>query len=215
MMEPVRAWKLVQLNPILHDKPFRGITFGEYAAEARFECFCADKAHLGWPYMAWGVQNEATHATPVKDREWRNVGKGCGFYAMKFPNDLQDLLQENYGDGTIQSCFLAEVELYGHIIEHQLGYRAEYQRVLRVSSLSTDREYFLYDDGESSRSTGIYAMRKSDGHKMPEGFTLLASVFRQPVALSSYDHFAVSVRSRGRKLFRADITALIGAEFAG
>jgi hypothetical protein len=44
----------------------------------------------------------------------------CGFYGVKDKKDVMG------------NTFVAEAEFYGKVIEHEKGYRAEYQRVLSV-----------------------------------------------------------------------------------
>jgi hypothetical protein len=85
-----------------------------YAPQAEMTCLCG---HAEQPAVM-GVRR------PSRWHERPESGDGhCGFYAWKpgqpFP----------WTAGT----WLLEVDLYGHVIEHERGYRAQKQRVLRIS----------------------------------------------------------------------------------
>jgi hypothetical protein len=85
-----------------------------YAPEAEMTCLCG---YAEQPGVMGVVRSPRWHARPEpKDGH-------CGFYAWKpggpFP----------WTAGT----WLLEVDLYGRVIEHEHGYRAQKQRVLRIS----------------------------------------------------------------------------------
>lgn len=55
------------------------------------------------------------------------IGCHCGFWAMKFVDNLLA-----YGLGTQDNMAWGEIELWGIIIEGDLGYRAQFARIKRV-----------------------------------------------------------------------------------
>jgi hypothetical protein len=97
----------------LHAGPVPGSPVA-YAPQAEMTCLCG---YAEQPGVAGVVRSPRWHARPEpKDGH-------CGFYAWKpgrpFP----------WTAGT----WLLEVDLYGRVIEHEHGYRAQKQRVLRIS----------------------------------------------------------------------------------
>jgi hypothetical protein len=85
-----------------------------YAPQAEMTCLCG---YAEQPGVIGVVRSPRRHQRP-------EPGNGrCGFYAWKpgqpFP----------WTAGT----WLLEVDLYGRVVEHERGYRAQKQRVLRIS----------------------------------------------------------------------------------
>jgi len=85
-----------------------------YAPQAVMTCLCG----LAEPSVIMGARRSPRwHEHPV-------AGDGhCGFYAWKPGQPLQ------WTAGT----WLLDVDLYGRVVEHECGYRAQKQRVLRIS----------------------------------------------------------------------------------
>jgi hypothetical protein len=85
-----------------------------YAPQAEMECLCGYFDRPG----VMGVRSYGRwHERPdPKDGD-------CGFYAWKLGQPFP------WTAGT----WLLEVDLYGRVIEHERGYRAQKQRVLRIS----------------------------------------------------------------------------------
>jgi hypothetical protein len=73
--------------------------------------------------VAWGAYGAEEHDAP-------DLAHGCGFYAVADPARLVELTN------TYRAAQLAlTVELYGRVIRHRSGYRAERQRVLGAALL--------------------------------------------------------------------------------
>jgi hypothetical protein len=145
--EPIRAFKAAFLNV---DSAHSGVAFSPlnrnfsaYSAQATATCHCTSDYRYtlgsGASYMggiiyavgggggylggggggSYAIDPPAmpkSHSRPVAD-------SSCGFYAWRpdapFP----------WQPGT----WLLETDLYGHVVEHESGYRAQKQRVLSVS----------------------------------------------------------------------------------
>jgi hypothetical protein len=97
----------------LHADRAAGVTVA-YAPQAEMTCLCG----YAEPPSVMGVRISARwHERP-------EPGDGhCGFYAWKLGQAFP------WTAGT----WLLEVDLYGRVIEHECGYRAQKQRVLRIS----------------------------------------------------------------------------------
>lgn len=85
-----------------------------YPPQAEMRCLCG---YAGAPGVMGGRRPGRWHERP-------DPGDGnCGFYAWKpgqpFP--------------WMAGTWLLEVDLYGRVVEHERGYRAQKQRVLRIS----------------------------------------------------------------------------------
>lgn len=105
--EPIRAWRGVRL--ICDDSTvyLRSMNdaFGHLTAtEMHASCFYAQQYYPG---------------NKPRDHQSPDLGCSCGFYGVKEKTDIM-------GD------ILAEVDFYGTVIEHETGYRAEYQRILSL-----------------------------------------------------------------------------------
>jgi hypothetical protein len=117
--EPLRGVKAGRVTVLSQGVGFTalGHTTGNpvaYAPQAEMQCLCG---YAEQPTVMGVGRSPRWHARP-------EPGDGhCGFYAWKpgqpFP----------WTAGT----WLLEVDLYGRVIEHERGYRAQKQRVLRIS----------------------------------------------------------------------------------
>ena len=87
-------------------------TFGTFGHDAEATCHAYHRQMMVWSY-SMGGNRPMPHEAPHVDCQ-------CGFYAV--PADKLDHF--GYQGARLQ------VELSGTIIEHQLGYRAEHQRVI-------------------------------------------------------------------------------------
>ena len=79
---------------------------------------------------AYVVDDEA--ACPRARCESPGLDCVCGFYALKDRSEAEDLLASNYPLRTAWNGALLTVELAGRVLQYERGYRAQYQRVLRV-----------------------------------------------------------------------------------
>lgn len=103
--EPIRAWRGLRL---VADDSTVGMFSVNYGGQ-----FVADEAHARCAANDYGMSIHGSHHSAPGPL------CRCGFYGVK----------------SITDCIgnvVAEVDLYGTIIEHEAGYRAEYQRVLSV-----------------------------------------------------------------------------------
>lgn len=106
--EPVRAWKFQNVTRRADGSLSIYGFGGEYGVEAVAEC----RAHVN-DYLNPRPRN---HAVPDEDCS-------CGFYGLKEkPSEI--------GPGQ----HLLEVEMYGKVIPHEKGYRAEKMRVLSITA---------------------------------------------------------------------------------
>jgi hypothetical protein len=126
--EPIRATKAAYLIVRADGVAFSPLNCSDgsrtYPPQAVAECLCyGDPAPLSALYGGSYLFGDrhlgfALHPQPERDNS-------CGFYAWKpeapFP----------WQAGT----WLLETDLYGRVIEHQQGYRAQKQRVLSISPL--------------------------------------------------------------------------------
>lgn len=107
--EPITAWKRAGIAIRGGQPVLRGVMYGEYkpvdtAIHAPFNFLSPDRHH------------QAPDAKCV-----------CGFYGV-----AKEWLYQASKDYTSSSCADLEVELYGRVIRHRDGWRAEKQRVLAV-----------------------------------------------------------------------------------
>lgn len=119
--EPLRAVKAgcVTVLPqgvaftALHAGPAAGSPVA-YGPQAEMQCLCG---YVEQPSVMGVRRTGRWHERP-------EPGDGhCGFYAWKLGQPFP------WTAGT----WLLEVDLYGRVIEHERGYRAQKQRVLRIS----------------------------------------------------------------------------------
>lgn len=113
--EAPRGWKCAQLllSPDADEVRLAGVSIGgSYRAEDRAACV-----------------RSRPHRPPALSCE-------CGFYAFLDRDRAVDLLARRSGyDGDIIVRALCEVEFSGTVVEHEHGYRAEFQQVLGVGLL--------------------------------------------------------------------------------
>jgi hypothetical protein len=119
--EPLRGVKAGRVTVLAGGVAFTALHAGgasgrtvAYAPQAVMTCLCG---HAEQPAVLGARRSARWHERP-------EPGEGnCGFYAWKpgqpFP----------WTAGT----WLLEVDLYGRVVEHERGYRAQKQRVLRIS----------------------------------------------------------------------------------
>jgi hypothetical protein len=128
---------LVSAGPV-HDEPLRGVKAGRVTVLPAGVMFTALHAgHVTGSPVAYAPQAEMTclcgyaeqpsvmgARRPARWHERPEPDDGhCGFYAWKPGRPF------SWTAGT----WLLEVDLYGRVIEHEHGYRAQKQRVLRIS----------------------------------------------------------------------------------
>lgn len=151
--EPVRALKGARLVLELDGVRFKALTAAStYAPEATSECHCRDRddytfTGLSYSYlsavMAGRELPPGPHKRPTHDSK-------CGFYAWKHGEPFPFTAR----------TWLLEVDLYGRVIEHEHGYRAQKQRVLRASpvpGLMCEPPYHLvaaHDGGHITAACG-------------------------------------------------------------
>lgn len=118
--EPLRGVKAGRVTVLASGVTFTALHAGHdgstvaYAPQDEMSCLCG---YAELPGVMGGRRSGRWHEHPEPD------DGQCGFYAWKpgqpFP----------WAAGT----WLLEVDLYGRVIEHERGYRAQKQRVLRIS----------------------------------------------------------------------------------
>ena len=119
--EPLAGVKLGRVSVLPEGVAFTPLHAGSgvswtvaYAPQAVMTCLCG---HADLPTVMGGRTRPRFHEQPVP-------GDGhCGFYAWK-PGQ-----QFPWTAGT----WMLDVDLYGRVVEHERGYRAQKQRVLRIS----------------------------------------------------------------------------------
>lgn len=105
--EPIRAWKRAKVTREADGKlTFNGMSYGKYGVEAVAKC----EVNALYPTLM------SSHPAPDESCT-------CGFYAVK------------ERPTPVAGYAVLEVELYGKVIPHKLGYRAEKQRVLSVTAV--------------------------------------------------------------------------------
>ena len=124
--EPVRALKAAYVLASAHGAAFYPLnkeSFPAYTAQATAQCCCRSSAAYA-PYSLSTLAPLTRVSTiPAMEHQRPQTDSSCGFYAWK--RDVPFPWQA----GT----WLLEVDLYGRVIEHDGGYRAEKQRILSVS----------------------------------------------------------------------------------
>ena len=129
-LEPIRAWRGLNISAEGNNVALAAINahFGKFlAVEHKAECHAHSNDPYGFYSMAQlvsaytltypnaGISQTVTkpvHAAPHETCT-------CGFYGVKEKKDAIGI-------------FVAEADFYGKVIEHEIGYRAEYQRILSV-----------------------------------------------------------------------------------
>ena len=140
-VEPIRAWKQARLVRSKGEWRFAGVglTSATYGVEGSAECRKGDGV---WGFAKGGIFSTSASYTftmpysgtirlgtdpaqpkePEPKHEAPHAECTCGFHAVA------DKPGWTYGGGAIHA--ILEVELFGRVIEHEHGYRAEKQRVL-------------------------------------------------------------------------------------
>jgi hypothetical protein len=105
-LEPIRAWRGVSLNVENNTVVLGSINHngGRFGGEEA-TAKCGSMVY----YTSVGAQK---HQAPGEDCD-------CGFYGVMNKKDAYGL-------------FIAEADFYGKVIEHQTGWRAQYQRILSL-----------------------------------------------------------------------------------
>jgi hypothetical protein len=118
--EPLRGVKAGRVTVLPSGVAFTALHVGRagspvaYAPQAEMTCLCG---YAEQPAVMGARRAARWHARPEPD------DGHCGFYAWKPGRPM------SWTAGT----WLLEVDLYGRVIEHEHGYRAQKQRVLRIS----------------------------------------------------------------------------------
>jgi hypothetical protein len=119
--EPLRGVKAGRVAVLSSGVAFTALNAGlvtggpvAYAPEAEMTCLCG---YTEQPAVMGARRTGRWH-----DRPEPNDGH-CGFYAWKTGRPFP----------WMAGTWLLEVDLYGRVIEHEHGYRAQKQRVLRIS----------------------------------------------------------------------------------
>lgn len=144
VIEPIvgyRAWRIMVGTPLiestLHSTTYR---YNKWIPGETIKAVC------GYDHTENNKRcslRKSLHHPPHK-------GGACGFYAYKEPDwrGIRGKVQAYY------SIVLGEVELWGKIVEHEIGYRAQYARVKKlVQMVRTDdilfqavsERYNIYD----------------------------------------------------------------------
>lgn len=186
--EPVRAWKYSYIRADTFR--FRALVYNDYddfgASEERAKCFCVDT------FMRHPVPRPPGH--PLSRAV--GLGKGCGWYAMK---KRPEVAVVNDIHGSWGYKYLLEVELYGKIIEHVRGYRAEYQRVLSVRP--------AYRTQGATQSVGTKLFNPTTGRDWQKN---LALVYTLGLDLAYWD---TTMPFDPLEMSAADVSARLGTEF--
>ena len=102
--------------------------FGEYegGAVVAFRCF-----KVGWRWNLGGHRLESVHAgfvyeTNPEESSPPSRGWLRGFWAWR----REEAARAYFRDTAGAEAILARVELYGEVIEHERGYRGQYQRIV-------------------------------------------------------------------------------------
>lgn len=120
--EPIRAWRGIQLVADGNTVRLGSLNTCEAISPVEQRAYCAAATYA--PYVTYtvvghrGLVNPVNHPQPSLHAA-PDPSCSCGLYAVK----------------DIAKCagsIFAEVDLYGTVIDHEGGYRAEYQRVLSL-----------------------------------------------------------------------------------
>lgn len=114
--EPITAWKAAR---IMVDPSGRGVQLGALNEGVRHpiegEAYCRSLRQLSFLLETKPCHYDAPH-----------LDCSCGFYAWKTRADAVEMIGS-------AGWALLEVELFGTVIQHERGYRAQKQRVLGVT----------------------------------------------------------------------------------
>ena len=126
--EPIRAWRGLAIALEGNNVVLNAInsTNGNFlAVEHKAVCRASENGMFGYVPFTFTMPGLTMLGSPppIKPVSGKHDAPhescGCGFYGVKDKSNAQGRI-------------IAEVDLYGKVIEHELGYRAEYQRVLSV-----------------------------------------------------------------------------------
>lgn len=108
-LEPIKAWRLAEL----------GYANWQFSLQPILQ-------------NSDGLEKEAFAKCNLNNLHFApNQDCSCGFYSCKDISSLHPF-SPFYWDRNSAPMVLLEVELYGKVIEHERGYRAQYQRVMKV-----------------------------------------------------------------------------------
>ena len=122
-----------------------------------------------WPYgiIEASCNHSTDHKAPLKDCT-------CGIYATKIYKDNTTMFAYS------SFCIEGYVELFGHVIEHEKGYRAQYARVLSLGNYGIDSlMYYVHiyrDDYLVIKGCRI----TREGIRQPTGYALSLVSLRHP-----------------------------------
>lgn len=120
-LEPIRAWRGVVLSVANNDVTLHSINyqFGTFTP-GEHEATCMAQG-TGWvnQTVRYTTLSSGELIMPEPGHEVPDVNCTCGFYAVMDKSQCQ-------------GAWIAEVDLYGKVIKHGLGYRAQFQRILSV-----------------------------------------------------------------------------------
>jgi hypothetical protein len=120
-VEPLRGVKAGRVSVLAEGVAFTALHAGRasgrsvaYGPQAVMTCLCG---HADPPSFMGVPRSPRWHERPEP------AGSNCGFYAWKPDQPFP------WTAGT----WMLDVDLYGHVVEHERGYRAQKQRVFRIS----------------------------------------------------------------------------------
>jgi hypothetical protein len=155
--EPVRASKAAYLLMNENGVSFAALNRGRsYGPQSVAQCHCNDRSM--WHSLTFtGIYPPDYGGPPAEYHEKPTPTSKCGFYAWKpgvpFP----------WQAGT----WLLETDLYGTVIEHEHGWRAQKQRVLSISpvpGLACDSPSGLVLSGEGRITAACPSCPPGSGH---------------------------------------------------
>ena len=156
--EPLRGVKAAHVTVLPQGVAFTALNVGHpagnpvaYAPQAEMSCLCG---YADQPSVMGVSRSARWHERP-------EPGDGhCGFYAWKLGQPFP------WRAGT----WLLEVDLYGRVVEHEHGYRAQKQRVLRISPVPEEfceppfTLSYLSGDGRMTVACGACPLPPADSH---------------------------------------------------
>src|ERR1035437_8152165 len=125
--DPIRVWRGLEISAENNNVALASInnSFGGFLA-VEHKAVCNAQNQSMWfgamtmtSILGFGPPSPEPKKIPAHDLA-PHEECSCGFYGVK---DRKDVMG---------NTFVAEAEFYGKVIEHEKGYRAEYQRVLSV-----------------------------------------------------------------------------------
>lgn len=155
--EPIKGFKLANVRFSSGRYMFLALRgHSSYGIEGTASC---ERVSLsGFGTTAFGEP----HAAPA-------VGCRCGFYAVPEPGDLYNTDYEY-----LAAPFLLELDLFGRVVVHEKGYRAEKQRVLSVKTQR--RCYYCAANASLLALMGDSVCPMCDRHADPHVWITLADL---------------------------------------